>query len=61
LGHILKKPQGSITYQALSWNPQEKRGKGRFKNTWRLELVTEIKRTGTSWKDLEKMALDKKA
>jgi hypothetical protein len=37
------------------------RERGRPKHTWRRELETEIKRTCMSWKDLEKMALDKKA
>jgi hypothetical protein len=60
LGHTLRRLQGSITYQALSWNPQGKREEEEDpKNMRRRELKTEIKRTGLSWKDLEKMALDK--
>jgi hypothetical protein len=38
-------------------SPKEER-KRKTKSTW--ELETEIKRTSMSWKDLEKMTLDKK-
>ena len=61
LGHTLRRPRENITRQALSWNPQGKRGRGRPKNTWRRELETEIKKTKKSWKDLEKIALDRRA
>jgi len=33
LGHTLRKPIDEITRQALEWNPQGKRGRGRPKNT----------------------------
>jgi hypothetical protein len=59
--NTLSRPQGSITHQVLSWNPQGKRGIGSPNNTWRRELETDSKITGMSWKDLEKMTLDKKA
>jgi hypothetical protein len=34
----VRKPQGAITRQALSWNPQGTRKRGRPKNTWRRDL-----------------------
>ena len=61
LGHTLRKPRESITRQVLYWNPQGKREKGRPRNTWRRELETEIKKTNMTWKDLERIALDRKA
>jgi hypothetical protein len=61
IGHTLRKPPGSITRQALRWNPQGKRGKGRPRNTWRRELETEYKKAGKTWRDLEKIASDRTA
>jgi hypothetical protein len=40
---------------------REERKRKTPKKTWNRELETEIKKTGMSWKDLEKMVLDKKA
>ena len=57
LGHTLWRPRKSITRQALSWNSQGKRKKGRPKNTWTREMESEIRKT---WKDLEKAALDRR-
>ncbi|XP_048729859.2 uncharacterized protein LOC125647209 [Ostrea edulis] len=34
IGHILRKPPSSTTRQALTWNLQGKRKKGRPRNTW---------------------------
>ena len=33
IGHTLRKPASSITRQALTWNPQRKRNKGRPRNS----------------------------
>ena len=37
IGHTLRKPPQNITRQALTWNPQGKRKRGRPKNTWSRE------------------------
>ncbi|RXN15856.1 endonuclease-reverse transcriptase [Labeo rohita] len=34
IGHTLRKPASSITRQALNWNPQGKRKRGRPRNSW---------------------------
>jgi hypothetical protein len=34
LGHTRRKPSDDIARQALEWNPQGKRRRGRPKNTW---------------------------
>ena len=57
IGHTLRKPPDSITRQALRWNPQGNRVRGRPSNTWRRELETECKKMGREWRDLERMAL----
>ena len=35
IGHTLRKPASSTTRQALTWNPQGKRKRGRPRNSWR--------------------------
>ena len=48
LGHTLRGPIDDITRQALEWNPQGKRSRGRPKNTWRragLEEAKGVKKT----------------
>ena len=52
IGHALRKPPTSTTRQALSWNPQGKRKRGRPRNTWRRDLERTGRRRaspGTSW------------
>ena len=59
IGHTLRKPSTNITRQALTWNPQGKRKRGRPKNTWRRELKADAKQTGCSWQELERIAQDR--
>ena len=59
LGHTLRKPPSNISRQALNWNPQGQRKRGRPRNTWRRELEKDIKRTGHTWKQLEGIAQDR--
>ncbi|XP_028649227.2 LOW QUALITY PROTEIN: uncharacterized protein LOC114645554 [Erpetoichthys calabaricus] len=59
IGHTLRKPQTSITRQALRWNPQGKRKRGRPRNTWRRDLEADITRMGYTWSQLERMAQDR--
>jgi len=49
-----------ISRQALTWNPQGKRKRGRPKHRWRGDLLTDIKSTGYSWRELEKKAQDRR-
>ena len=60
LGHTLRKPNTNVTRQALTWNPQGKRKRGRPKNTWRRDLEADITQTGLSWKQLERIAQDRR-
>ena len=56
IGHTLRKPPTSVTHQALTWNPQGKRKRGRPKNSWRRDTEEEMRRLATSWGDLKKKA-----
>ena len=60
LGHTLRKPNTNITRQALTWNTQCKRKRGRPKNTWRRDLEADITQTRLSWKQLERIAQDRR-
>jgi hypothetical protein len=59
LGHTLRKPATNITRQALRWNPQGKRKRGRPRNTWRRDLDADGKKLGYTWGQLERMAQDR--
>jgi hypothetical protein len=43
LGHTQRKPSGDVARQALEWNLQGKRGRGRTRNTWRRSVLEEAK------------------
>ncbi|KAK3764917.1 hypothetical protein RRG08_025437 [Elysia crispata] len=60
LGHTLRKPRNSITRQSLQWNPQGKRSRGRPWTTWRRNLEEEMKASGHSWRDITRMAQDRR-
>ena len=56
LGHTLRKPIEDITRQALEWNPQGKRGRGRPKNTWRRTVLEEAKGMKKTWAEIKRDA-----
>ena len=59
LGHTLRKPHEHVIRQALDWNPQGKRKRGRPKETWRRTLDKEIKMSGKTWATLKKSATNR--
>ena len=59
LGHTLRKPTSNTTRQALTWNPQGKREKGRPRNTWRRDLEADTKKMGYTWGQLVRVAQDR--
>ncbi|KAK7093684.1 hypothetical protein V1264_007385 [Littorina saxatilis] len=59
IGHTLRKPASSITRQALKWNPQGKRKRGRPHNSWRRDTEAEINRQGKTWSQIERAAQDR--
>ncbi|VDP35648.1 unnamed protein product [Schistosoma mattheei] len=58
-GHTLLKSSNCITRQALTWNPEGKRKRGRPKNTLHREIESDIKRMNNNWKELERIAQDR--
>ena len=56
IGHTLRKPAATTTRQALTWNPQGKRRRGRPKNSWRRDTEAELKSHGISWGEAERTA-----
>ena len=59
IGHTLRKPRTNITRQAIHWNPQGKRKRGRPKSTWRRDVEADRSRMGRSWREVETMAQDR--
>nr|KAG5703695.1 hypothetical protein BaRGS_022984 [Batillaria attramentaria] len=49
IGHTLRKLASSTTRQALTWNPQGKRKRGRPRNSWRRDTEAELYKQGTNW------------
>ena len=43
-----------ISRQALDWNPQGKRKRGRPKITWRRTVKSEIREEGKTWGEIKK-------
>ena len=56
IGHTLRKPTSSITRQALTWNPQGKRKRGRPRNTWRRDMESEVRKMGYTWQEIVTLA-----
>ena len=61
IGHTLRKPANNITRQALTWNPQGARKRGRPKNTWRRNIEKDLKSIGKSWKEIERISKNRQA
>jgi len=56
IGHTLRKENEAIEREALDWNPQEKRRKGRPRRTWRRSVHNEALEKGKSWSEVKRMA-----
>ena len=56
IGHTLRKPASNTTRQALTWNPQGKRKRGRPRNSWRRDTQAELKQQGTNWSGMTRAA-----
>ncbi|CAH8469021.1 unnamed protein product [Schistosoma curassoni] len=59
IGHTLRKSSNCITRQALTWNPEGKRKRGRPKNTLRRIIEADMKRMNYNWTELERIAQDR--
>ncbi|CAH8465462.1 unnamed protein product [Schistosoma haematobium] len=59
IGHTLRKAPNCVTRQALTWNPEGQRKRGRPKNTLRREMVIDMIKMNKNWMELEKKAQDR--
>ena len=59
IGHTLRRPNYCIARQALRWNPQGSRRRGRPRNSWRRDTDHTIQSRGLSWHQLEHLSRDR--
>ncbi|VDP58554.1 unnamed protein product, partial [Schistosoma curassoni] len=59
IGHTLRKAPNCVTRQALTWNPQGQRKRGRPKNTLGREMEIDMRKMNKIWMELEKKAQDR--
>ena len=59
IGHTLRREQPNIARQALDWNPQGTRRRGRPTNSWRRTLDIELRRTGLTWNEAKARGKDR--
>ncbi|VDP75884.1 unnamed protein product, partial [Schistosoma curassoni] len=59
IGHTLRKAPNCVTRQALTWNSQGQRKRGRPKNTLRREMEIDLRKMNKNWMELEKKAQDR--
>ena len=60
VGHTLRKDTANVTRQALEWNPQGKRKRGRPKQTWRRTIHDELRTIGLTWEGAKRNARDRR-
>lgn len=56
IGHILRRDNEDVTKQALEWNPQGSRRRGRPCTTWRRTITTDLEKAGKSWGEMKNLA-----
>jgi hypothetical protein len=59
IGHTLRKPSGITEKDALDWNPQGKRRRGRLKKTWKRTVEEEARDQGKRWQEVKALAKNK--
>lgn len=59
IGHTLRRGPDHIPKQALEWNPQGKRKRGRPRQTWRRTVVAEAAGIGMTWSEVKREAQDR--
>jgi hypothetical protein len=57
--HTLRKGNETIEREALDWNLQGKRRRGRPKQTWRRSVHNEASEKGKSWSEVKRIAGDR--
>lgn len=61
IGHTLRKEEMDIVRQALDWNHQGARKRGRPRTTWRRVVAKEAEEQGKSWREIKQLAQDRAA
>ena len=59
IGHTLRKPSNHVARQALDWNPQGQRTRGRPKSTWRRTITQETNALNKTWNEIKPIAKDR--
>nr|XP_021199035.2 LINE-1 retrotransposable element ORF2 protein [Helicoverpa armigera] len=59
IGHTLRRDPDHIPRQALDWNPQGKRKRGRPKQSWRRTIIAEAAAIGRTWSEIKREAQDR--
>lgn len=59
IGHTLRKPVTSIARQALEWNPQGYRRRGKPTSTWRRTVELDMQASGRTWSEIKELAQDR--
>ena len=59
IGHTLRKPKPCIPREAIQWNPQGERDRGRPRETWQRSVERDRKQLGVGWGELSKKAQDR--
>ncbi|KAJ8710014.1 hypothetical protein PYW07_009380 [Mythimna separata] len=59
IGHTLRRDSNHIPKQALDWNPQGKRKRGRPRQTWRRTVLAEAASNGMTWSEVKREAQDR--
>jgi hypothetical protein len=59
IGHNLRKGPTAIENQALNWNPQGQRRRGRPRMTWKRTVAEEAGKAGKTWKEVTGLAQNK--
>jgi len=55
IGHTLREGNEAIEREALDWNPQGQRRRGRPRHTWRRSVHNEALEKGKSWNEVKRM------
>ena len=59
IGYTLRRSKDCIAQQALGWNPQGSRRRGRPGNSWRRDTDHTIQSRGLSWHQLEHLSRER--
>ena len=59
LGHVLRMSGERLPHVALRWRPPGRRRRGRPLGTWRRTVENELKVTGNTWTEIERIAQDR--